>query len=45
MCNHQSSQDWDDLVVAYASRIKPDVKGMLQDRSICVLYVPPSIPT
>ncbi len=29
MCNHQSSQDWNDLEVAYASRIEPDVIGMI----------------
>jgi len=23
-CNHQSSRDWDDLVVAYTSRIEPN---------------------
>ena len=32
--NHQSSQDWNDLEVAYASRIKPDVKGTFQNRFI-----------
>ncbi len=26
-CNHQSSQDWDDPVVAYTSRIEPNQKG------------------
>ncbi len=45
MCNHQSRQDWNDLEVAYVSRIKPDGKGMFQDRSISILSVTASIPT
>ncbi len=44
-CNHQSRQDWNDLEVAYASRIKPDGKGTFQDHSIYILYVTASIPT
>ncbi len=45
MCNHQSSRDWNDLEVASASRIKPDVKGTFQDCSISILDVTASIPT
>ncbi len=37
MCKHQSSQDWNDLEVAYASRIKPDDKETFQDCSRIVL--------
>ncbi len=45
MCNHQSGQDWNDLEVAYASRIEPDGKGTFQDRSISILGVTASILT
>ncbi len=45
MCNHQSSQDWNDLEVACASRIVKDVKGEFQDCSISILDVTASIPT
>ncbi len=45
MCNHQFSQDWNDLEVAYASRIEPDVLGTFQDRSISIIDVIASIPT
>ncbi len=45
MCNHQSSQDWNDLEVACASRIEPDVKGMFKNCSISILYITASIPT
>ncbi len=44
-CNHQSSQDWNDLEAAYASRIEPDGKGMFHDHFISILYAPESIPT
>ncbi len=44
-CNHQSSQDWNDLEVAYASRIKPDVKGTFQDSSISIVDVTASVTT
>ncbi len=39
MFNHQFSQDWNDLEVAYASRIEPDVNGTFQDCSVSILYV------
>ncbi len=45
MYNHQSSLDWNDLEVAYASRIKQDGKGKFQDRFIFILYVTALIPT
>ena len=45
MCNHQFNQDWNDLEVAYATRIEPDVLGTFQDRSIPIIDVIASIPT
>ncbi len=45
MYNHQSSQDWNDLDVAYDSRIESDGKGTFQDRFISILDVTSSIPT
>ena len=42
--NHQFSQDWNDLEVAYASRIEPDVLGTFQDCSISILDVTALIP-
>ncbi len=46
-CNHQSSHDWNDLEVVYASasRIEPNGKGMFQDCFISILYVTALIPT
>jgi len=44
MCNHQFSRDWNDLEVAYAPRIEPDVNGTFQDRFISILDVTASIP-
>ncbi len=43
MCNHQFSQDWNDLEVAYAPRIKPDVLGTFQGCSIPIPDVAGSI--
>ncbi len=34
MYNHQFSQDWNDLEVAYAPRIEPDVLGTFQGCSM-----------
>ncbi len=45
MWNHQSSQDWNDLEVVYASGIEPDDKETFQDSSIFILDVTSSIPT
>ena len=45
MCNNQSSQDWNDLKVAYASSIEPDVLGTFQDRSISIIDIIASIRT
>ncbi len=45
MCNHQSSQDWNNLEAVHASRIKQDGKGTFQDHSISILDITASIPT
>ncbi len=39
MCNYQSSQDWNDLEVAYAFRIKPHGQGTFQNHFISFLDV------
>ncbi len=39
MFNHQSCQDWNDLDIAYGSKIKPDGKGMFSDCSMSILDV------
>jgi hypothetical protein len=44
MCNHQFSQDWNDLELAYASRIEPDVLVTFHDRFISILDVTALIP-
>ncbi len=45
MWSHQSSQDWNDLEVAYASWIKPDGEGTFQKCSISILNVTALITT
>ncbi len=45
MCKHQSSQDWNDLEVAYASRIKPNGKATFHDCYTSILDIIASIPT